>query len=86
MEELTEKQAMTTISKHCGVSWSTVSRTLASLLPMTNAKRNWLPRCLLVSESRSLKNQVGLYFSCSEGVERLFSTSDELRMAYAYYQ
>uniref|UniRef100_UPI00374E9C22 transposase n=1 Tax=Enterococcus gallinarum TaxID=1353 RepID=UPI00374E9C22 len=44
LEELTEKQAMTTISKHCGVSWSTVSRTLASLLPMTNVKRNRLPR------------------------------------------
>nr|WP_240667928.1 hypothetical protein [Enterococcus avium] len=52
---------MTTISKHCGVSWSTVSRTLASLLPMTNVKRNWLPRCLLVDEFRSLKNQVGPY-------------------------
>lgn len=68
LEELTEKQAMTTISKHCGVSWSTVSRTLASLLPMTNVKRNWLPRCLLVDEFRSLKNQVVPYsFSCMDG-------------------
>ncbi|OJG15819.1 hypothetical protein RU97_GL001700 [Enterococcus canis] len=68
MEELTEKQAMTTISKHCGVSWSTVSRTLAYLLPMTKVKRNWLPRCLLVDEFRSLKNQVGPYsFSCMDG-------------------
>jgi len=68
LEELTEKQAMTTISKHCGVSWSTVSRTLASLLPMTNVKRNWLPRCSLVDEFRSLKNQVGPYsFSCMDG-------------------
>lgn len=68
MEELTEKQAMTTISKHCGVSWSTVSRTLASLLPMTNVKINWLPRCSLVDEFRSLKNQVGPYsFSCMDG-------------------
>nr|WP_244832610.1 helix-turn-helix domain-containing protein [Enterococcus faecium] len=38
LEELTEKQAMTTIAKHCGVSWSTVSRTLASLIPMTKVK------------------------------------------------
>ncbi|HEA4105630.1 TPA: helix-turn-helix domain-containing protein, partial [Enterococcus faecium] len=55
LEELTEKQAMTTIAKHCGVSWSTVSRTLASLIPMTKVKRNWLPRCLLMDEFRSLK-------------------------------
>lgn len=68
LEELTEKQAMTTISTHCGVSWSTVSRTLASLLPITKVKRNWLPRCLLVDEFRSLKNQVGPYsFSCMDG-------------------
>lgn len=39
LEELTEKQAMTTIAKHCGVSWSTVSRTLASLIPMTKVKK-----------------------------------------------
>lgn len=68
LEELTEKQAMTTIAKHCGVSWSTVSRTLASLIPMTKVKRNWLPRCLLMDEFRSLKNQVGPYsFSCMDG-------------------
>nr|WP_232046056.1 LacI family DNA-binding transcriptional regulator [Enterococcus faecium] len=30
---------MTTIAKHCGVSWSTVSRTLASLIPMTKVKK-----------------------------------------------
>ena len=35
---------------------------------MTKVKRNWLPRCLLVDEFRSLKNQVGPYsFSCMDG-------------------
>ncbi|MDT2567838.1 transposase, partial [Enterococcus avium] len=35
---------------------------------MTKVKRNWLPRCLLIDEFRSLKNQVGPYsFSCMEG-------------------
>lgn len=68
LEELTEKQAMTTISKHCGVSWSTVSRTLASLASLTKVKRNWLPRCLLMDEFRSLKNQISPYsFSCMDG-------------------
>lgn len=35
---------------------------------MTNVKINWLPRCSLVDEFRSLKNQVGPYsFSCMDG-------------------
>ena len=76
LEELTEIQAMTTIAKHCGVSWSTVSRTLASLIPMTKVKRNWLPRCLLMDEFRSLKNQVGPYsFSCLDGDTRRIKPS-----------
>ncbi|MGM0213027.1 hypothetical protein IGI42_000540 [Enterococcus sp. AZ109] len=68
LEELTERQSLKSIAKRCRVSVTTVQRTLSGLSHKTNVKKNWLPKCLLLDEFRSLTTYHGKYsFSCMDG-------------------
>lgn len=68
LDELTENQSMKNIGKHVDVSSTTVMRTLRKVEGHVKVKRNWLPKCLLFDEFRSLKNQYEKFsFSCMDG-------------------
>lgn len=68
LEELTERQSMKSIANHCQVSVTTVQRTLSALTLETKIRKNWLPKCLLFDEFRSLTTYHGKFsFSCMDG-------------------
>ena len=67
LEELTEHQSMKKIANHCHLSVTTVQRTLSSLAFETKIRKNWLPKCLLFDEFRSLTTYHGTFcFSCMD--------------------
>lgn len=74
LEELSERQAMTTIAKHCDVSSTTIQRTLRALSAAARPRLDHLPTCLLFDEFRSLSTWHGSFsFSCmDEETGRLF--------------
>ncbi|WP_071130886.1 ISL3 family transposase [Enterococcus timonensis] len=67
-EELTEKNTAKNIAKHCFVSSSTLQKSIDLLAHEINIKKNWLPKCLLFDEFRSLTTYKGKFaFSCMDG-------------------
>lgn len=68
LEELTERQSIKAIGKHCDVSVTTVQRTLSALSSDIRQNLEYLPRCLLFDEFRSLSTWHGKFsFSCMDG-------------------
>lgn len=65
---MTERQSIKAIGKHCDVSVTTVQRTLSALSSDIRQNLEYLPRCLLFDEFRSLSTWHGKFsFSCMDG-------------------
>ena len=65
LEELTERQALKTLTKRCDLSVTTFQRTLSALSAMLRQMLDYLPHCLLFDEFRSLSISHGKFsFSC----------------------
>lgn len=58
---MTERQSIKAIGKHCDVSVTTVQRTLSALSSDIRQNLEYLPRCLLFDEFRSLSTWHGKF-------------------------